>query len=335
MIPPRAGRRNRLGRIALRVQDDEGSERDLADFVPGEVPDMSDPLARASLARLRSAVATLGRKGTRLALAAIVLTPLVLIQGLMWGHIYALKKLHVAPIWIALSLFGSVAACAFLLGWIIPQLQGRGLAGTTSHVVDAILRIGRCASCGHPLLRSEGEPPETVVRCSECGSAWRHGRIGPSPVPTSQRLGPAGARALIYTSAMARTKRRDDRGRPWAAESSMYLRRPKEVERKLRRITLPLLPFLVGAPLGGLGLLVLAASLAARTDNAWIVGGTILATALGAGLLVTAVIVRIDAVLRRRRLRVRTCLACEQRLRKEGDFLVCRLCGGAWRRPRR
>jgi hypothetical protein len=43
----------------------------------------------------------------------------------------------------------------------------------------------------------------------------------------------------------------------------------------------------------------------------------------------------LQRIAERRQIRMRICLACEGRLVRQGELLVCRACGAAWPRRRR
>lgn len=88
---------------------------------------------------------------------------LTVIAGVMgWSLVYA---------WFLPRWLGAMLACFVL----IPLFRKHHLFINVSEgdVCRAMLRAGRCPGCAYPLPAAS---PEAVVRCPECGAAWRQPR---------------------------------------------------------------------------------------------------------------------------------------------------------------
>lgn len=334
MIPVRAHRRNKFANRARIVgPDDEGIEREIASLSWGDVPDIRHPVAQGELARLRSAAATQAGSFPWASLIVGVLLPLTLVGGGSLAIVLGLRALGVPPILRVLALFPGVFAAVFAIIWINSLLQAARIGRVKSLVIDALLRMRRCAACGYPLDPSTARGQERV-RCPECGAAWSLARLGAELVPAATRPSAGMARAALFLSALCRSRRVDDRGRRYASNPLSHDAAHSSTRRSLGTLLalLPWLLLLAASPvLCGAGTYLLLSRFGPTLGATLAVATVIVATA---GVVV-ATVRRALRVSRTQQLRRRACLACDQRLRREGEMLVCTRCDGAWRRATR
>lgn len=336
MIPTRAHRRNRFAnRARIVAPDDAGIERELAALSWGDVPDVRHPIARGELARLRSRAATGAEGFPWLSLFVGVLLPIVLVGGGSVALILGLRSLGYPPIVLVLALFPAVFAEVFAIIWVNSFLQARRIGRVKSLVIDALLRMRRCASCGYPLDPTSARG-QALVRCAECGAAWALDRLGPELVPGAPRPSASTARAALFLSSLCRSRRIDDRGRRFAPDPMQHAATGQghALDQRLGLLMslLPWLLLLAAAPvLCAVGTFLLLSRFGLSPGSVAAVVGAILA----AGTIIVATVRHAARVSKVQQLRRRSCLACEQRLRREGELLVCRRCDGAWLRPKR
>lgn len=333
IIPIAARHRRRWSRARLAAADDAGVERTIATFQSGDIPDIHHHVARCALARLRSEAATRRLGSPRLYVALSTSLIVALACAVPVGLVLAMRFLRVAPIWVMLGMIPGFAIMFGLTVLTSSTLMGRGLGESVSLIIDAILRMGRCASCGYPMgaVHDEGDG---FQQCPECGATWRAERIGREPVPAAIGGVAARARGMIVMAAMCRSRRRDARGRIFepltffqVTDGDVRMRR-RTVERAAR-------------PLVALSILIPIAGVAASVGVAlwlraswWTLALVMLTVVAAIGALVALVRHSARRTIRLE-LRVRLCPACYHRLRREGDLLTCAGCDGAWLRPTR
>lgn len=315
----------------MRGTDDTGVERAIATFESGDAPDLRHPVARGALARLRSEAATQrpGRLGIYTFITIIGITAISV--GVPFGLIYAMRSFRLPP-WGLVGIAPVFMGMIFAFVALSSVMMGRGLGAGVHLIVTALLRMGRCAACGYPIdaIPADGDGK---LRCPECGAGWRDDRIGREAVPSLKRSLAVFARSSIVSSAMCRTRQRDDRGRLFQAISLTHFGSDK-VRRGMKRASLGARPWI--AALVATVVLCIACCIATLVY----VKSVAVAISVGGIVVIGVVLVillntRVVQITRHRQLRSRICLACEQRLRREGDMLICTQCDGAWRRPKR
>ncbi|MFO0827935.1 MAG: hypothetical protein U0572_07260 [Phycisphaerales bacterium] len=307
-------------------------ERDIATFACGDVPDVRDPAARGVLARIRSEAASRKLGSPRLYVARTVATAIVFGSGFPMAFVLGMRSLRVAPIVGLLIFIFALAGGGLVSVWLAMRAAGLSVGSALELVVAALLRMARCASCGYPIDASAADA-NGLVRCPECGAAWRADRIGRESVPPAPPASATMARSAIVSSALARTRRRDDRGRPWS-DSSLPWSDGGASTRWRDLVSRPLWPSMLlacGLIVGGLGLAIVILAQSAGAVSAVVAAAAIFLLLLAAGIVTLA---RAKRETIRRRLRIRSCLACACRLRRDGDFLVCTRCDAAWRHPK-
>jgi hypothetical protein len=333
MIPQPSSRRRVLFAPPLRAPDATGAEVEIANFRAGDAPDLRHPVARGALARLRSRAASERRPGARAAAIALVIAMSTMFAMAPAGVILLTRSLRLPPYMQFGLLFGGIALAIGSIGFVSTRLLRRSLGTGVELVVDAILRMGRCASCGYP-LDAIPDGGDGVQRCPECGASWRSALIGREAVPSAEGQNATLARGTIVMSAMSRSRRRDDRGRPFEPLTFFHVadeetrRRRRTIERAARPSVILAVVTPITIVLACMGTLVLVAP-----------GPVAL---VGIGLLVAGGALSMFVLVARsaRRtiyleLRRRMCPACYCRLRREDDMLVCTRCEGAWKRPPR
>lgn len=215
--------------------------------------------------------------------------------------------------------------------WIVGALTARAIAPTADLVRDAILRMRRCPSCGYALGADASQEGEVV--CPECGAAWAARSLGRFGVAQAEAGEAMSIRQIIHAAAGHRSRRRDAAGRPYGSILLAQRREPNQRWRdvlwaRARRAEWIGVASLVALFAGG----VLAAFAAPGRGGA----ATALLTLPPLGFIVfLLVLLRVRRMLDRVRLRVRRCLACESRLRPDGDRLRCDACAAVWPRPER
>ncbi|MBL9147955.1 MAG: hypothetical protein JNM94_04605 [Phycisphaerae bacterium] len=318
---------------SLRAPDATGTEVEIATFRAGDVPDMRHPAARAALARLRSRAASERRPGARALSIMIVIGMSIACAMAPAAMIILTRSLRLPPYLTFIALFGGIAASIGCIGFLSTRLVRRSLGSAIELVVEAILAMGRCASCGYPMdaIPDDGDG---VQRCPECGASWRSALIGREAVPSATGQGSALVRGTIVTSAMSRARRRDDRGRPFEPLTFFHVadeeakRRRRPIERAARPSVLLAIatPTAIAVVCIGALLLFTPAPVVVVGMGLVVAAGTLALFALVGGSARRTIYLE---------LRRRMCPACYCRLRREGDMLVCPRCDGAWKRPPR
>ncbi|MDZ4828791.1 MAG: hypothetical protein SGJ09_01160 [Phycisphaerae bacterium] len=314
----------------MHAPDDTGVEREIASFAAGDVPDLRHPVARGALARLRSTAAT-QRFGWPRAYNAVTIAVIVVVCASGPALVFAwMRWFRLPPIWLFFTLIPALGATIFCLVALSSVMAGRALGAGVHLIATALLRMGRCASCGYPLDAIPADV-DGILRCPECGAGWRGDRVGREAVPGVKPSLASFARSSIVLSAMCRTRQRDDRGRPFQAIAMTQLG-ADSTQRAKRRVTLGAWKWIVAMVLTILACVALCviALLFIKTMAAVL---PIFGLVVIGVLTLIAINARSERITRERQLRSRMCLACEQRLRSEGNMLVCTRCEGAWTRP--
>ncbi len=337
VVPPSAGRM--MGRAIgtrIAVRDDAGTDRTIATFEHEEIPDLTNPVTAGALARLRSEAS--GRRGGRqqLAIALTVITAMTVVPGVIVGAVH-LSRMTRQPPWIlGLLLVFAVGVSVAAMTFILPRIVARGSAGNADLIADALLRMRRCAACGYP-ISVDAEPSGAPHSCSECGATWNAGRIGAAPVANGPRSTRTAFLASLAFSAACRSKARDDAGRLFAEPPQLqYVNMSKlpgdDVMR--RTLWLPITLVVLGIVVTMLLLLVGVVHVRLRIPP-WAFVATLGIVFAGLPLAIIVGVRRQMDRGRRTLLRIRRCIACRQRLRREGPLLRCAACDATWRRPSR
>lgn len=327
IVEPRRGRRRWLSRVRLRIADEEGTERELAEFGGGDVPDRRDPVFLGALAWLRAEAATRRAGWPRVAALIVAILAIASVAPLA-ALAVGVRRFGLPPYFLVLGLpvFGFLVAA--LTVNVAAVLTGRALAECADLVRDAMLRMRRCPACGYPFhLGMEGSTDR--ARCSECGAVWasqRLGRLGPA---SGGQLEPSRVRQILFTAAGCRSRRRDAAGRRYGP---MFLTQRREESLRWRSVIQGRARrsewFAVGMLLGSIAAGMALAMLLPRG----VLTVFLLITGIVVGLVVFLVLI---AAMRRRidrmRLRLKRCLACEGRLRRERDRLHCAACEATWK----
>lgn len=337
VVPPNAGRM--MGRAIgthIVVRDDAGTDRTIATFDHEEIPDLTSPVTAGSLARLRSAAS--GRRGGRqqIAIVLTVLTAMTLVPGVIFGTVYLGRMTRQPPWSLGMLMILAVGASVAAMTFILPRIVARGSAGNADLLADALLRMRRCAACGYPIV-GEIEPSGAPHTCSECGATWNAGRIGAVEVPNAPRSTRTAFLASLAFSAACRSRARDEAGRlfgepPHLQHVNMSKLPGDDMMR--RTLWLPIAMVVAGIVVAMFAILAGAIYLRIRIPP-WAFIAILSSTF---AVLPLAIIVGVRRqVLRGRRilLRIRRCVACRQRLRREGPLLRCAACDATWRRPSR
>lgn len=124
-------------------------------------------VARGALMAARRPGVILG-VGAMLLLGVIVAA--IVVEG--WALIWLMMFSPVAMMLMNAGLQGGMGASGFF-GFGEPSSPVKRV------LVRAMLREGKCASCGYPLKGIPAQGDGCVV-CSECGAAWRGARLGRS-----------------------------------------------------------------------------------------------------------------------------------------------------------
>lgn len=327
----RRGRAARLSRVTGSIEDDAGVVREIAEFSALDAPEISHPIARGELARLRSAAADRSRSSSRFLYHSLVaFFPGILLPAIFVGAVFMARSLRLSPLFQIAMLVPSIVVGIGAIIVCTSRTQTWTLHHTIDLVRDALLRMGRCASCGYALEHPERDTG-SIIRCAECGAAWNDRRVEDHRVPNAAPGRVRMVRAAIWASAACRTRRRDDRGRPFQQQSRLYLSPESQAvdkaERSMRGRTIGFAAIVLS---GGAG--TIAALTLIKSPLTSIV--IVLALSIGFGVTAIRFLRRSERLLRARRLRYRICLACGGRLRRNGAYLECAACDGAWLRPR-
>jgi hypothetical protein len=189
----------------------------------------------------------------------------------------------------------------------------------------------RCPSCGYALGVDASDGHEVV--CAECGAAWAAGSLGRFGVAHAEAGEAMSIRQAIHAAAGHRSRRRDAAGRPYGSTLLAQRREPNQRWRdvlwaRARRAEAIGIALLLGLFAAGIALALAAPGRAIAATS------LVVLPSLGFVLFMVR-LVRMRRMLDRLRLRVRRCLACESRLRPDGERLRCDACDAAWRRPER
>jgi hypothetical protein len=334
-IPPSRGRvMGRSFGARLLIRDDAGVERRLAAFESEETPDLADPITAGALARLRSEAATRGGGGARWAIAMTMLTVAAIVPTTIFGTIILVRQLR-APPWILFAmLFLAVGATVGVMFVLLPRIAARGAAATADLVVDALLRMRRCAACGYPLAH-DATPRDGLHVCSECGAGWRESRFGPTQARGGDPRTASTFRAVLGLSAVHFGRSADDAGRRYGPPPQpRHMRMPRmRGDRLLQKSLRPVLLLLIVGIVTAIVLLITAAVLLRDVVPGWVLGSVL---SLGAAIVPTWILLALRSDQRRTRyvlLRQRSCIACRQRLERRGERLHCPACDATWNRP--
>jgi hypothetical protein len=327
---------SRAVRAGIPIVDDAGVERTLATFRSDPAPDLAHPATQGSLARLRSAASERASGPVLRWLIALIVTSAVVMPAIILSAVFLVRTLRLPPWWIfvVLALAAGVAVGASLT--ILPRISARALAGRADLMADALLRMGRCAACGYPLA-ADAVPDDHIHRCSECGATWNDARLGKEVVPDGAPEYSTSFTSLLSMSAANRSQKRDDAGRRYAELPRVsHTRLPKlPGDQAVRRATMwPVMVFVIAIPLGVLT--ALSSLLIAKSTQSLALAIAVAAVALVMTPLLVFWSTRTQIRLTRRvLLKRRCCLACRQRLVRQGEMLHCDACDATWKRPAR
>lgn len=337
-IPPR--RRNALfGRAAMSgipIVDDAGVPRTLVRFGPEPAPDFTHPMTQGSLARLRSAAAARPRSPVIRWMVVLIVTSAVMMPTVVMGSVMLARWARLPPWALIGVLIGAVAVALGFALLVLPRLASRAMASRADLMVDALLRLRRCAACGY-LLAADAEPNDGVHRCSECGATWNDARLGSVVVPDGEPKYSMSFAALLGVSAANRSRRTDDAGRLYAGPPRLsHSNMPKlPGDRHVWRATRGWLLFFVFSIPSGILMLLGAGLLLSASVNPTIPALMAMYALLVAPAAIISSLRNQRSLTRRALLCWRRCLACRGRLKRDGDTLHCPMCEATWKRAGR
>lgn len=317
----------------ITLRDDAGVERTIATFESEGAPDLTHPETMGALARLRSAATQRHGAPLRNATILTVLLAILIVPGLIFGSIYFARRMLLPP-WAMLgTMLTSVLVATGAMITVLPRVSARAAAARADLIADALLRLRRCAACGYPLA-ADAEPGDGEHRCSECGALWNDKRLGSTVVPDGPPQFKMSFKALLGLSAACRSKLRDDAGRPYGELPRLtHMNMPKVPgDRAALRATWPFTLLFALGMMSGI-LLIIVGAILLRGSVAAFLGIGCLAAGIGcAPLAIIWAHQSQKRTGRRALLARRICIACRQRLRRDGEMLHCSACDATWRR---
>jgi len=144
------------------VRDDEGRQRRVYPLLARAVADGSGGRRAAIALWLRAAGGPQAGAVLLIALAGVAAATLAAREG---TRILGLAFHTPVVASVIVGIVGGGAALA------------EARARFARRVVAGLLAQCRCGSCGYGLQRPEGADPRALVRCPECGAAWRANRV--------------------------------------------------------------------------------------------------------------------------------------------------------------